>query len=124
MTGHARGAELETEIRAALAAAALATVTVTRNPARIDAALRHGPVLVVNPPDAEFTTYTATDLTWELHLITGPQSDRLAAWETASRIIDVLADPLNIASAKTSDYQPAGNESPWPAYVLTLKETI
>jgi hypothetical protein len=132
MTGYARGAVLETEIRAALTAAvdadlanvALADVTVTRNPAQIDAALRHGPVLVLHPPDAEFTTYTARALTWELHLITGPQNDRIAAWNKADLIIGALADPLNLASAKTSEYQPAGNETPWPAYVLTLTEII
>lgn len=132
MTGYARGAALETEIRAALAAAAdadlanvaLADVTVTRDPAKIDASLRHGPVIVVNPPDAEFTTYTAAALTWELHLITGPQTDRVAAWNKADRIIGALEGPLNLTGAKTSEYQPNANETPWPAYVLTLTEII
>lgn len=124
MTAWERGAELETEIRAALTAAAVDDVTVTRNPAEIRPALVRGPVIVVNPPDAEFITWTATELTWELHLITGPQSDRVAAWKTAGNVIGALSGPLNIGSAKTSEYQPNTNDAPWPAYVLTFKETL
>jgi len=124
MTGYARGEQLQQLALAALESAGLA-VTVTRDPRQIGSALRSGPVLVINPPDAVFPTWDAAELTWELHLITGPQSDRVEAWENAGPIIEVLAQALAVTGAKTQDYS-AGPEQgpPWPGYILTLTETI
>ena len=123
MTGYARGITLHAEALAALDAAGLA-VTVTRDPRMIESGLRSGPVLVINPPDAVFTTWTAQELTWELHLITGPRTDRVEAWQKAGPVIEALA-PLGVATAKTQDYS-AGPEqgAPWPGYILTITEII
>lgn len=124
MTGYARGAELHEQAQAALDAAGLA-VTVTRDPAAVGSALRAGPVLVINPPDVVFPTWDSAELTWELHLITGPRSDRVEAWQNAGPVIEALQPALAVTDAKTQDYAPGPEQGPpWPGYILTIKETI
>lgn len=118
-----RAAELATETRDILAGAAIDNVTVTLDPLEIPPALANGPVVAIQPPDLRFITYGAADADWELYVIAGPYSDRLAAWAVIDPIISALETPLNITTAKAANYEHASMPA-YPAYVLALTETI
>lgn len=119
MTGPERADELVAEIQALVAG----DVTVTADPLKIPGALSAGrPVIVVQPPDLAFPTYTATDATWELYAIAGPVQDTRAAWETIAALIDALTVPLSLDSAKPASFA-APSMPEYPAYVLTFSET-
>lgn len=80
------------------------------------------PVIAVNPPDVAFTTWTATDMEWEVHVIAGPAADRNAAWETLDALVFTLAEPLAVDTAKTASFDHPAAPS-YPAYVLTFTDT-
>ena len=116
-----RARELRTEIEVALVAAAIDDVEVTLDPSELESLVNGSSVLLITPPDMDFTTYTATKGDWELQLII-TERDVLAAWESASRIIDALKDPLNLASARATPFTVSTNGVPYPGYTLTFNE--
>lgn len=119
----ARAADLAAEARAALSAAGVASVTVTLDPGELASALHHGPAVVIDPPALTFETYTMTGRTWEIFIVAGPIHDRLEAWAAVDDVLAALKDPLSLASARPTNYQPA-NGPAYPGYVATLTETV
>lgn len=116
-----RGRELRTEIEAALTAAAIDDVEVTLDPSELESLVNGSSVLLITPPDLDFATYTATKGDWELQLII-TERDVLAAWESASRIIDAIKDPLNLVTARATPFTVSPNGMPYPGYTLTFNE--
>jgi hypothetical protein len=116
-----RGRELQTEIEAALTAAAIDDLEVTLDPSELESLVNGSSVLLITPPDMDFTTYTATKGDWELQLII-TERDVLAAWESASRIIDALKDPMNLATARATPFTVSPGGIPYPGYTLTFNE--
>lgn len=119
MSGPARADELVAEISDLVPA----NVSVTADPLTIPAALSNGqPVIVIQPPDLAFPTFTATEATWELYVIAGPFDDTRRAWDTMAALIDALTVPLALDTAKPASFA-APNMPQYPAYVLTFSET-
>jgi len=118
-----RAEEIRDDIKAHLTAAAIDNAHVTLDVREIPSALAVGSVVVVQPPDFKFVTASATDTTWELHVISGPVQDTLTAWKRIDALIDALETPLDLIDAKTAMYQHP-NLSDHPAYIITFNETI
>jgi hypothetical protein len=116
-----RGRELRAEIETALVSAAIDDVEVTLDPSELESLVNGSNVLLITPPDMEFPTYTTTKGEWELQLII---TDRevVPAWESASRIIDALKDPLNLEKARATPFAISSNGVPYPGYTLTFNE--
>lgn len=117
-----RARDIEATAAAVLAEAGI-TAAVLLDPAKIPGRLHNGPVIIVQPPELEFTTYTAAEAKWELYVIAGPPGDLLAAWAVLDPIITALQEPLSIETAKAASYRHTGGAE-YPAYVLSFSETV
>lgn len=117
-----RAQEIVTLITAALTASTVTDVTVTVDSQKIEDALFHGPVVCVQPPRIDFTTYTIFDATWEVHIIS--RHDRITAWQELDKIIDAMELAyMPLVDAEPANFQP--REGPAvPAYIVRLKETM
>lgn len=118
-----RALEIVATIKTHLAGAGLENVLVTLDSREIEAGLFHGPVVIVQPPVIDFSTFTIMDLTWSVYVISGPVDDVVQAWRRSDDVIDALelgympldrGEPANFQTSKSA----------YPAYVLTLKETV
>jgi hypothetical protein len=96
-------------------------VLVTLNADHVPSGSRHGVVLVA-PPTLRLPNFALVEATWELHVVAGPPTNYLAAWERIDSIVQVLIEAaLNIDKAEPGMFQP--NTGPaLNAYTLTLNE--
>lgn len=116
--------DMATRARLALAdtGGAYANALVTLDPAEAAGALGSGePAVVVMPPDSEFPTWTMTEYTWQLVVIS-PAPEVLDAWPVLSDLIDELREPLELDRAQLTMWQPPTG-SPWPCALLTTTTT-
>lgn len=118
----ARARVLVDELRAALDAADLEDVTATLDAGLIASGARAG-IVVVSPPKLEFAGYGDPAALFEVHVIAGPASDYLAAWERLDTIVQALVDAqLNLREGEPGGYADARLDAPLPAYTLTLND--
>lgn len=114
--------QLVTQLQATLIAVAdTAKVHVTMNPEEVASGATNGVVMVALPVLTS-PNFAQLDVKWEVHVIAGPATNWLVAWDRIDTILQVLFDgQLNIASADPANF--AGlNGAPLPAYTLTLNE--
>ena len=96
-------------------------VLVTLNQAEMAPALAAGQQVVLIPPPATSSpTGHQVVATWQLYLVSGPQTDLVAAWANLDALLVALAEvwdwPDQTLPAEWSDL--AG--SPWPALTCTI----
>lgn len=106
-----------------LAAAGLPNVFATVDILEVPAALHNGPVVLVQPPSLDFTTYSYVQATLELVVIAGPPHDVLEAWRTIAGIQEALQDPLSLDTARPATFEHPGL-TPHAAYALEFTDTI
>ena len=93
-------------------------VTVTDQPHDAAGAVMAGaPALLIMPPAIEYTTYTHRTATWTLWAI-APSSDPTEATGMFEPILDALAGPLGLDSARPETYDIA--DRTFPGYTLTF----
>lgn len=99
-----------------------AGAVVTIDPLEAAAALGGGlPTVVVQPPTAEFPTWTMTEYEWSVVVI-APVQNVLEAWPTLSNLIDQLREPLELDRAQLTMWQPPTGNA-WPCALLTTTTT-
>ena len=107
------------EVQAALDAAELTGTLATLDATDVPSGSRRG-VVVVAVPELTFETWGDPTALWELHVIAGPATDFLAAWEKIDGIIHALATAqINIKTGSPVTYQPHQGPA-LSAYTLTL----
>lgn len=117
-----RALEIKATIGEILSAAGVENVLVTLDSREVEAALFHGPVVVVQPPKIEFSTFTITDLTWDVYVVSGPTDDAVEAWRRTDAVIDAMElGYMPLDRGEPANFQARG--AAYPAYILTLKET-
>lgn len=117
-----RALEIKADIESILADAAIENVLVTLDTRAVEKGLFHGPVVVVQPPKIEFSTFTITDLTWDVYVVSGPTDDAVEAWRRTDDVIDAMElGRLPLDRGEPANFQ--GQNATYPAYILTLKET-
>ena len=100
---------------------ATAKVHATMNPDEITSGATNG-VVMVSLPTLSSPNFAQLDVKWEVHVISGPANNWLAAWDRLDTILEVLFEgQLNIDTAEPANY-PAKNGPALPAYTITLNE--
>jgi hypothetical protein len=98
-----------------------AKVTATMNPNEVASGSTNG-VVLVTLPTLSSPNFAQLDVEWQVHVIAGPPTNWLAAWDRIDTILQVLFDgQLNLATAEPSEYR-ALNGPSIPAYTITLNE--
>lgn len=122
----AQSLELKEKLAEALTAAGFEDTITTLDPLEAPPVVSAGgSVLLISPPALDFTTWTATEGTWEVLIITGPRQDRLTAWRRLDSITAAITtvDTLTATKAEPVTYaMPKGDE--YPAYVVTITDTF
>lgn len=77
------------------------------------------PAIVINPPVITCETYHAVDMTWQVWIITGPPTNRVAAWERLDQLIDAIRVPVDVDQFEPAAFQPAQGPVV-PAYIATI----
>lgn len=110
---------LVADLQAALTTAGLTDAVATMNAAEVPSGSRHGCV-VVAAPELTFETWNDPTPLWEVHVVAGPATDYLAAWNTIDTIIQALVTAhINLKTGSPGQYQPFQGVA-LPAYTLTL----
>ncbi|WP_104087266.1 hypothetical protein [Arthrobacter sp. GMC3] len=118
-----RALEIQALIEAAIAAAGLKNVLVTLDSQDVEAALFHGPVVVVQPPKLTFSTFTIMDAVWDVYVVSGPKDNRIESWRRTDDVIDAMELAyMPLGTAEPANFQTRSNA--YPAYILTLNETL
>lgn len=118
-----RALEIQALIEDAITAAGLENVLVTLDSQKVEAALFHGPVVVVQPPELTFSTFTIMDAVWDVYVVSGPVDDRIESWRRTDDVIDAMEMAhMPLDTAKPANFQTRSNA--YPAYILTLNETL
>lgn len=77
--------------------------------------------VLVQAPILTFTTWTALDARFQVHVIAGQPGDLLAAWDLLDDALAVLVPELNPDEVEPASFaNPAGPD--WPALTLTLTQ--
>lgn len=99
-----------------------AGAVVTIDAVEAAAALGGGlPAVVVQPPTAEFPTWTMTEFEWSVVVI-APVQNVLEAWPVLSNLIDQLREPLELDRAQLTMWQPPQGAA-WPCALLSTTTT-
>lgn len=106
-----------------LAAELLDNVSVTIDGLDVPAALANGPVILINPPTLTHETFTYTVAEWDVLIIAGPPHDAVTAWETIDAIMEALAGPLAVDTARPAAFAHPGIPD-HPAYQLKFTEAL
>lgn len=114
---------VQAEVTEILTAAGIENVIVTLDILEVPAGLGMGAVVLVQPPELDFSTYHYTEAKWELAVISGPIHDVLQAWEIIVPIQTALQVPLSLDTAYPSTFQHPGMQD-HPAYALAFTNQI
>lgn len=96
-------------------------VLVTNDAGLVESASREGCILV-DLPNLSSENFAILTLQWDVHVIAGPPTNPLAAFDRLAQIIDVMfAAELNIDTGRPASW-PGLNGSSLPAYTITLNE--
>lgn len=79
------------------------------------------PVVVVQPPEATYPTWSMTEFSWQIVLISH-HPEVLDAWPLLSDLADELREPLELDRAQLTMWQPPTG-SAWPCALLTTTTT-
>ncbi|WP_104136573.1 hypothetical protein [Cryobacterium sp. Y62] len=114
-----QGLALVTLLQAALTDAGLTKAIATMNAAEVPSGSRYG-VVVVAAPELDFATWNDPTPLWEVHVVAGPATDYLAAWDTIDTIIQAfVVAQINLKTGTPGQYQPFQGVA-LPAYTLSL----
>lgn len=115
--------QLRDRLREVLDAQGLPDATATIDARDIPSGARHG-IVVISPPDLEFTTYTQTSADTELSVIAGPADNLLAAWKTLDAILEALRrGGIPMLTARGDMFRQHHGE-PLPGYTVRLTPAI
>jgi hypothetical protein len=115
--------QLRDRLREILDTQGLPKARATIDAREIPSGSRHG-IVVISPPDLEFTTYEQTGADYELSLVAGPADNLLAAWETLDTILEALrAGGIEMLTARGDLFRQHAGE-PLPGYTIRLAPAI
>lgn len=119
-----RALEIKAAIESAIATAGLENVLVTLDSQDVEAALFHGPVVVVQPPQLTFSTWTIMDAEWDVYVVSGPVDNRIESWRRTDDVIDAMEMAhMPLGRAEPANFQTRSGPA-YPAYIVTLAETL
>ncbi|MDF2826870.1 MAG: hypothetical protein K0R01_153 [Mycobacterium sp.] len=115
--------QLRDKLREVLDAQNLPDVAATIDARDIPSGARHG-IVVISPPDLEFTTYTQTSADTELSVVAGPADNLLAAWRKLDAILEALRlGGIPMLSAR-GDLFRQHHGDPLPGYTVRMSPSI
>lgn len=109
--------ELATEAREALAGFDPEPLITLSGP-EANANATQYPIVLIQPPNVEYGTYTQATARWTVVLVS-PLSDPLDAWDQLDAMAEALRLPLDVDEAKPTNFQPPQGTTV-PALVLSL----
>lgn len=110
--------KMATKVRLILGHGEAGGAVVTLDPREAAAALLAGELaVVIQPPATTFETWTITEYTWQIVVIS-PVPEALDAWPSLDALVAELREPLELDSAALTMWQPAQGPA-WPCASLT-----